>query len=263
MEGLSTGNSSGANYRYMSIMNGKLVLRAKEGDTGAVSRVNKNGDTVHELLFTGVTGMIRLVTMEDGKFGKELHIVVRAGKTDYVLQTPANGGYAFGFLCRVLNIDFTLPIEIRPFSITDETTKKTKNLTVVYQKGKGYEKDKIPSAFTKEAPNGLPELKQVTVKGQTIWDDTERVEFFEQLIYSDGGLNEQLAAMYTDKPATEEKDTFLDEISEPTKEAGVMLEDAISDKTPNATAAIKKATEEGAKITAAKKAAAKKSVKTV
>ena len=40
---------------------------------------------------------------------------------------------------------------------------------------------KIAPAFTKDAPNGLPEMKQIKVKGKVTWDDSDMTEFLENV----------------------------------------------------------------------------------
>ncbi len=36
--------------------------------------------------------------------------------------------------------------------------------------------------YTKDTPNGLPELKQVKVKGKLTWDDSDTMEFLEKMV---------------------------------------------------------------------------------
>jgi hypothetical protein len=38
----------------------------------------------------------------------------------------------------------------------------------------------IKWGWTKDNPGNMPEMKQIKVKGQVVWDDTERQEFFEK-----------------------------------------------------------------------------------
>lgn len=196
-----------------------------------------------------------------------MHIVVNKGVNNFVIQTQASGGYAFGFLARVPNIDFTREVQIRPFAIEDKETKKIKNFLVVYQNNTSGKSEKVPALFTKEEPNELPPLEKKTIKGTLVWDDTERIIFFENMIYAPGGVNDLLIKLSGVKKETT-PDIFIDEINTPLNEATEPLlgEDAAdlakaqakqASKTPNADKAIQKAHEEGAKATAAKKAAKK------
>jgi hypothetical protein len=40
----------------------------------------------------------------------------------------------------------------------------------------------LKHAFTKDAPNGLPPMTQVTVKGSLVWDDTDQMVFLEKMV---------------------------------------------------------------------------------
>lgn len=52
----------------------------------------------------------------------------------------------------------------------------------LYQKDCGWEKNKVPFYYTKEEPNGWPEMVQIKRKGKVEWDDTEQLEFIEDLV---------------------------------------------------------------------------------
>lgn len=187
-------DTKGGSNTYLSIINGKLAQKVKEGTPGAKARENKNGETVHELLFTGIKGKISNISLTEEKFGYELHITIINGGQKYVIQIPASGGYAFGFLSRVPNIDYLKEAELRPFAIKEGD--KTKNFFVVYQDGK-----KVEPFFTKDAPNGLPALELKKVRGKDAWDDTARIEFFTELLYNE--VVPKLAEMYGQGAAAE------------------------------------------------------------
>jgi hypothetical protein len=40
----------------------------------------------------------------------------------------------------------------------------------------------LKHAYTKDEPNGLPQMKQIKVKGVMQWDDTEMMEFLENMV---------------------------------------------------------------------------------
>lgn len=259
-DGLLTDTKQGNNI-YLSVMDGKLVQKVKEGTEGAISRTNKNNEVVHELKYTGLKGFITNIAISDGKFGKDLEIKVKTGSQNFVIQTSASGGYAYGVLTKMVNLDFEKQTEIRPFSIPSEKDKtKNNNFLVLYQDGK-----KIESAFTRENPNGLPELKtikdgtgkEILKNGKAVWDDSERITFFEAIIYGEGGINDKLISLYGNTATVKEaeKDTFLEEINEPVITEGekdLIIEDGNADAIAEIeqTAETKKAT--------TKKAAAKK-----
>ena len=58
-----------------------------------------------------------------------------------------------------------------------EVDGKNKSSLFINQDGQS-----VKHAYTKDAPNGLPQMTQVTVKGEKIWDDTDRIEFLYQMV---------------------------------------------------------------------------------
>ena len=38
-------------------------------------------------------------------------------------------------------------------------------------------------AYSRENPNGMPDMEQVTVKGVLVWDDTKRLEFLDKMVH--------------------------------------------------------------------------------
>ena len=72
------------------------------------------------------------------------------------------------------NIDVTKHIEFAPWMKEIDGKKKT----MLYLKHEG-EKDNIAWYWTKENPQGLPDMKKIRVKGTDVWDDSERQDYFE------------------------------------------------------------------------------------
>jgi hypothetical protein len=40
----------------------------------------------------------------------------------------------------------------------------------------------IKHYFTRDNPNGMPDLQKVKIKGKETWDDSDRMEFLEQYV---------------------------------------------------------------------------------
>ena len=53
-------------------------------------------------------------------------------------------------------------------------------ILILYQDGKS-----LKHAYTKDAPNGLPQMTQVMVKGTQVWDDTDQMIFLEEMVKKD------------------------------------------------------------------------------
>jgi hypothetical protein len=177
--GLNKGESAG--MIYLSVANGKLVQQVKEQTTTSVSRINKVDKTVHEEFFKDLTGVITKIETKENEFGKQWQIVFQDGDSKYMVQMPYSGRYSSSFLKALPNITQGQPVRFMPWEMKDknDSTKKVTGVTLYQDDGNGFVK--IPSAFTKEDPNGLPQMKKVKVKGKETWDDSEMMEFLEDM----------------------------------------------------------------------------------
>lgn len=168
-------NSGGATY--LSIADGKIVRNHKEAKSGVtVSRVTKTGKTVHEEKFDSITGRIVGLKTHENDFGKQWHITFTDGEESYIITMPYSSRYSTSFLKALPNVDLTKDVKLMPWSMDDknDASKKVTGITM-WQDG-----EKILPAFTKENPNGLPQMVQVKVKGQMTWDDSDMMEFLEE-----------------------------------------------------------------------------------
>lgn len=264
--GLTTDKQyNGGKNIYLKVMNGFLVQDVKEGTEGAVSRQNKNNETVHELLYTGLNMRITNIAMIDGKFGKELEVKGNSDGQNFVLQMSAGSGYAYGFLTRMPNLNFEIDTKIVPYSIPDkENPKKLSNVIVLYQGKDEKGKDKkVESAFTKENNfNGMPKLEKVLdpkdpskallVNGKEVWSDSARLEFFESIIYGEGGINETLIKLYGN-PSEQENENKEDFGNEPEINEEELTESKSGASELNVSKAVSSNKEEGKKSTRKKK----------
>ena len=89
---------------------------------------------------------------------------------------PFSSSYAKSFLKRLPNIDFSKDVVLRGYDILDKEKGRIKYYLVPRQDGK------IESAYTKENPNGFPDMQKIKVKGKDVWDDTDQLEFLRDLI---------------------------------------------------------------------------------
>ena len=167
---------------WLSVVKGTLTQRVKAGTENAVERVIEKGpnagSTVHELRYNFVEGKLERIYIQDTEYGKSWVFVVDDGQKAYNLTVGYSSGYAVGLLGRLPNVDLSKDIKIKSFYIKGDDDKYRGYLTIE-QGGQ-----KVERAFTKEDPNGCPEVERVTVNGQPVWDSTKRMEFFENLVES-------------------------------------------------------------------------------
>jgi hypothetical protein len=165
-------NSQGGSKVFLSISNGKLVRSFKEKTEGAVSRVNKAGREVFEMFYDSLEGTIKEVGTKESDYGKFLVVQVESNGVNYQLEMNFSSGYSASFLKTIPNVNLSQRVQITP-KLTIEGDKK-KSVCFLNQNGSG-----LKWAFTKDNPNGMPDLVKIKVKGKDTWDDSDRMEFLE------------------------------------------------------------------------------------
>jgi len=170
---------------YVSIVDGKITLRAKQDTPGALERTTKEGNKVYELRYDSLSGYLTNIATRDGKFGKEWILSITDGSAVYQLSMHYRGGNARGFLYSLPNVDFNLPIKFTPWSkeVKNEAGEFVKKSALYLSQIKDSQEVQVPWRFTKEDPQGLPELQEVMFQGKTALDDTERMEWLHRLVF--------------------------------------------------------------------------------
>jgi hypothetical protein len=177
--GLNKGENAGT--IYLSVANGKLVQQHKQPTENTAERVNKVGKTVHEEFFRDLTGVITKIETKENDYGKQWQITFQDSTDKYMVQMPYSGRYSSSFLKALPNLKQGEPVKFNPWEMQDKnnSSKTITGVTLYQDDGNGMVK--VPSAYTKENPNGLPEMKKKKIKGKDVWDDTEMMEFLEAM----------------------------------------------------------------------------------
>jgi hypothetical protein len=160
---------------FLQISNGKIVRQVKSAVEGSVSRVNKLGREVHELFYDSITGVITDVETRESEYGKSWVVSIKSEGKLYKLEFNYSSGYATTFLKALPNVSFGNNVTLSPKLIIDGDKKKS--VLFISQDNKG-----LKHFFTKDNPNGLPDLKKIKIKGKDSWDDSDRMEFLEQYV---------------------------------------------------------------------------------
>lgn len=161
---------------FLSIGDGKITKRVKQPTEDSVERKTKEGKVIHEEIYDGVSGVITdIKTHEHPSYGKFWNVLLQDGDESYVLQMNYSGGYASAFLKTLPNVNLAERVRISP-SMKTEGDKKKVTLFIT-QHG-------IPlkHAFTKDKPGGLPQMTQKKIKGKLTWDDSDMMEFLENMV---------------------------------------------------------------------------------
>jgi hypothetical protein len=168
-------NNSQQGVVFLAISNGKIVRQFKEKTEKSVSRMNKVGREVHEEFYDSLTGILKDVSTKESEYGKFWVVKMETEGKLYQIEFNYSGGYATSFLKALPNVQFHLPFTISP-KLTIDGDKK-KSVLFINQNGAG-----IKHYFTKDNPNGMPDLTKIKVKGKDTWDDSERMEFLESYV---------------------------------------------------------------------------------
>lgn len=162
---------------FLSIANGKIVRQFKEANENTTQRTTKTGRVVFEEFFKNVSGVIKQLQKKETDFGNYLSVTIDDGEDRYYLEMNYSSRYAASFLKTIPNINLQEPVRVMPWEMKDkqDAAKKITGITCYQQDVDGWKK--ILPYFTKDNPNGLPQMKQVKVKGQLVWDDSEMMQF--------------------------------------------------------------------------------------
>lgn len=163
--------------KYFTILGGKFCIRVQEGTPGSVARVNKMEKTVHEIFKDSFTGKLINIRTRDGSYGKSWEFDFKDAEEVYTLQLSFSNSYATNLLKILPNADLTKEMKIQPSEKIEDGKKKSS--LFISQDGVT-----LKHAYTKDNPNGMPPMEQVTVKGQQVWDDSKRLVFLEEMVKS-------------------------------------------------------------------------------
>jgi hypothetical protein len=174
MEGLGNNTMTG---NYITVFEGKFEQRVTQETPGAISRVNKIGNTVWVKHYTDFTGKLVDVKVRDGGavYGKQWMFIFVAGGKNYNIQLPYSNSLSSSLLKMLPNIDPTKLVTLQPSRKEEDGIMKSS----IFVKQDG---ELVKYAHTKTNPNGMPEKELVTVNGLTVSDYTKQLAFFEEMI---------------------------------------------------------------------------------
>jgi len=167
--------TNSASVIYLQISDGKICRRVQSPTESSVPRTTKDGRTVYEEWFGGWEGKITGIETRDSDYGKEWRIIIQDGAEKAILSMKYSSGYAASFLKTLPNVDLSKSVKLIP-KLTIEGEKKRTAL-FISQDGKA-----LKWYYSKETPNGIPSLKKVKIKGVETWDDSDMMDFLEEMV---------------------------------------------------------------------------------
>ena len=170
-------NLGGANIIYLSVADGNLVRQHKQATERTTERITKTGKLVYEERFKDLTAKLVNIDTKENDYGKQWQVTFTDEGETYIVSLPFSSRYASSFLKALPNADLSKELRFMPWAMKDKND-ATKTITgiTLYQDG-----EKIAPAYTKEDPNGLPQMTKIKVKGKEQWDDSDMMLFLENM----------------------------------------------------------------------------------
>ena len=166
---------------YFTISDGKCRIRLKEPAEGCITRVTKDGNTVHEFVHDQFVGKLTSASVVDTDFGKQWKLVFGDASGTYVLSLKYTSGYAKTLVMALCspNFDPRMPVTLKPYSFAPkDNPKKTIIGTTVFQFDHKLERPYCSPRDPEPAGRTLlPDLEALQVRGETVYDDTKQMEF--------------------------------------------------------------------------------------
>lgn len=171
MSGLSNGSTGQSTI--INIVEGTFRRQVAEGTPNSHKRLNKLGKEVHELSYTRLEGYIKAINIEDTEnYGKRIHLTIQADK-DYKLSMPYDNSLAMSIYKMLPNVN---PAEQVSFELNRKANDEGKLVTSLFMSQNGAS---IKWAYTRANPNGMPDMKELTVNGKKVWDKTDQLNFLQ------------------------------------------------------------------------------------
>lgn len=162
---------------YLSVADGSIVRQHKQANDRTSARLTKTGKLVYEEKFKDLTAKLITISTKTNDFGTQWQLEFKDGEETYIVSLPYSSRYSSSFLKALPNVDLDKEVRFMPWAMKDKND-PTKTITgiTLYQDGK-----KVAPYYTKENPNGLPQMVKIKVKGKEQWDDSDMMQFLEQM----------------------------------------------------------------------------------
>lgn len=197
MKGLK--NRTESKTFFVTPSGGKLTLSSKTEKDGYVKREfvdTKTGATSvkYVLEFDQLTVYLKDIKAEDTDYGRRWSVKGTFEDEVYYLQFKYSSGYSRSFMNQLEMVDLSKPVTITCSYREEEYQGRTVGSSSLWmaQDGKW-----VGFKYSKENPGDRPDWDTITVKGETIKDDTKIQQYYEQVatrLFNELKLNEDKAA---------------------------------------------------------------------
>lgn len=158
----------GGTFKYLKIKDGKIKM---------------SGD---ETPYDELSGVIVDLVVEDAAFEgrpyEQLNCVVQSEGDLYKLQMNFDSSIAQSFLSFIKSADLSKELTIVPIEKVEmKNGAEVKKRSVIMKQDGNW----LKAYYTKDHPNGLPPMKQVTVSGKVLWDRGDMLAFYRNVILTE------------------------------------------------------------------------------
>lgn len=170
------------NVSFLQIKRGFITMRvAEKTDTSVEYKIAKGpneGMIVHEEQYDELEGLILdIYSSTHDQYGTTWGILIKdEDGAMYTLKFAQKSPYFTGFFTRLENCDLSRPVSFRTWVIKKEGGQEKYYGTLMQ------DEEKIASKYTRENPNGMPELKKVFFDGKDQWDSFDRDQFLISIV---------------------------------------------------------------------------------
>lgn len=158
---MGLGNNSGGSVTWLAVKEGAFVQGKKDEQ---------------QTNYKTLDGTIARIEFRDkeyqGNTWREAVVSVTDDGSTYKFGVGVGSGYGKQLLSKVANADLSKPMTFEP-TYKEEGGKKSSGFFVTQGKA-------LKQLWTRDNPNGMPQMASTVFKGKTIWDDTEQVAFIEK-----------------------------------------------------------------------------------
>lgn len=163
-------NRTESNVKYVKLKDGRFYLSKDETNTP----------------FDELEGTLADIQLRDEEYEgtpiRKLYLTMLDGDDKYIVGFSFDSSYTSSFIGFLKNADLSENISLHPMLREENVNGKdiSKRSLLVSQNGKF-----LKSFFTKDNPNGLPKMKKIKVSGKEVWDKTDMLEFYENLLVNE------------------------------------------------------------------------------
>lgn len=170
------GLNEGTNKTFIRISDGQIALSVNSDFPGATKVVNSDtGKVTWVKYYRSIDGYLTKLENKQNHFDKKSYnwvLTIEDEDKTYELSIKERSGYGRSLMNSLPNVDFTKRITFSPYLKVDGSNKKA--TLYLSQDNKNVE-----WFFTRENPNGLPELVAHTdARGNTTYDDSAIKDFY-------------------------------------------------------------------------------------